>query len=270
MIQLQTNGISNYDGLTVQYRRSFGFGFQGQINYTWSHALDDISNGGAFEPYSFCSGCSLSTLANPNLAANYGNADYDIRNSLSGDFVWDLPFKFGDKKLLTNLLGNWTLSTKLYLRSGTPFSIIDSALAGSLSPTIGGTMLATPVTTIPETCGASAVNTACYSLSDFLPSKSETAFAPVGRNALHGPDYFSTDISLFKNFNVTERMTLQLGINAYNALNHPNFQNPNADVAGSGFGMITSTAIPPTSAYGAFQGSSVSGRVVVLTGRFSF
>jgi hypothetical protein len=65
-------------------------------------------------------------------------------------------------------------------------------------------------------------------------------------------------------------MRLQIGASAYNALNHPNFQNPNADLAGGGFGTITATAIPPTSAYGSFQGSAVSGRVLVLTGKFQF
>lgn len=269
--QLENKGISNYDGLSVQYRRSFGFGFQGQVNYTWSHALDDISNNGAGEPYAFCSGCSLGELANPNIAANYGNADYDIRHSINGDFVWDLPFKFGSHKLLGNLLANWTLSDKLFLRSGTPFSVIDSLLAGSLSTTIGATMLGSALTpNLPTNCGISAINTACFTLSQFSAAGTETTFGNLGRNTFHGPHYYDTDISLYKNFNVTERVRLQVGASAYNALNHPNFQGPNADVNGGGFGMITSTATPPTSAYGSFQGSAVSGRVVVLTGRFSF
>lgn len=269
--ELNNLGTSNYDGLTVQYRRSFGYGFEGQINYTWSHALDDISNNGSGEPYSFCSGCSLSSLANPNVALNYGNADYDIRHNVTGDFVWDMPFKLGNRKLLSNLLANWTMSGKLYLRSGTPFSIVDGALAGDLSPSINATMLATAVTSgLPEVCGSSAVNTPCFTSSQFLASGTETAFGNLGRNAFHGPNYFSMDFSLFKNFNVTERTRLQIGASAYNVLNHPNFQNPNADIAGGGLGSITATAIPPTSAYGAFQGSAVSGRVLVLTGKFQF
>jgi hypothetical protein len=274
--QLENKGISNYDGLTIQYKRSLTYGLQGQINYTWSHALDDISNNGAGEPYSFCSGCSLSVLANPNLRANYGASDYDIRHSVTGDMIWDLPFKFGDHKLLNNLLGNWTIADKLYLRSGTPFSIIDSLLSstlvtGSGVPTVNATMLASSVSGgLPGSCGVGAVNTACYSLSQFAAAGTETGFGNLGRNTLYGPHYFSTDISLFKNFNITERIRMQIGANAYNALNHPNFQNPNADVNGGGFGQITSTAIPPTSAYGAFQGSAVSGRVLVLTGRFTF
>jgi hypothetical protein len=85
-----------------------------------------------------------------------------------------------------------------------------------------------------------------------------------------GPNYVDFDLSLYKNFNVTERMRFQFGASAYNVLNHPNFQNPTADVSSPGFGTISSTAIPPTSAYGSFQGSAVSGRVLVVTGKFMF
>jgi hypothetical protein len=95
----------------------------------------------------------------PNIAANYGNADYDIRHNVTGDFVWDMPFKLGSKKLLSNLLANWTVSGRLFLRSGTPFSIIDSNLAGGFSPVVSG---------LPEICGGSAVNTPCFGSSQFV------------------------------------------------------------------------------------------------------
>ncbi len=270
--QLTNGGISNYNGLTVQYRRAFAYGFQGQINYTWSHALDDISNGGSGLPYSFCSGCGLTLLANPAVAANYGNSDYDIRQNMTADFIWDMPFKFHNS-LLTNLLANWTVGGKVFARTGTPFSIIDSLLAGDISPNIapGTSILATTTaSSLPHSCGVSAVNTPCYSLSQFLPTGTESAFGNVGRNMMYGPGYVDFDASLFKNFTIKERLRFQLGASAYNLLNHPHFQNPTADVAASGFGSITSTAIPPTSAYGAFQGSAVSGRVLVVTGRVTF
>jgi len=61
-----------------------------------------------------------------------------------------------------------------------------------------------------------------------------------------------------------------LGASAYNLFNHPNFSAPNGDVSSAAFGYIQSVVSPPTSPYGSFQGSGVSGRVLVLTGRFSF
>jgi hypothetical protein len=276
--QLSNGGISNYDGLSVQYRRAFGYGFQGQFAFTWSHALDDVSNGGAGENYSACSGCSFDTLANPVLSQNYGNSDYDIRRSVQADFVWDMPFKFGNK-ILNNVVGNWTLSGKFYFRSGNPFTIYDSNLPGLLSGTNlvtnlgfgGAAMPATAIATLPGTCSSASVNTPCFTTSQFVPSGSETTFGNIGRNSIFGPGYQDIDAVLFKNFRIKERLKFQLGASAYNLLNHPNFQNPQANIANpTGFGTIGQTAVPPTSAYGAFQGSAVSGRVLVVTGRVTF
>lgn len=57
-----------------------------RASYTWSHALDDISNGGSGLPFTFRAS-TVTTLINPNVRANYGNSDYDIRHNVVGDFV---------------------------------------------------------------------------------------------------------------------------------------------------------------------------------------
>ena len=257
--------------MTVQYRRAFSHGFQGQISYTWSHALDDISNGGSGLPYTFTANI-VTSLINPNVSANYGNSDYDIRHNIVGDFVWDTPWKFSNRGL-NYLLSNWSLSSKLYLRSGFPESITDSVLPGNLGlGTILDPMLATAVTTIPGHCGTAAVNgaTSCLSQSQFLPDGTRDSFGNIGRNSLFGPGYFNIDTTLYKNIPITERVRFVVGASAYNILNHAHFADPLADVAGGGFGGIYGTVSPPTSAYGAFQGSLVSGREVVLTAKLKF
>jgi outer membrane receptor protein involved in Fe transport len=274
--ELSNGGYSNYDALTVQLRRAFSHGFQGQISYTWSHALDTISNDGAGEPYSFCPGCSMTVLSTPSIHNNYGDADYDIRHNMVADFIWEVPWKPANR-LIYNILGNWTLSSKFYARTGTPFSVYDQLLAGDLSPTINatsvtgqGVMLANLISPLNSHCGVSAVNNPCFNSDQFTASGAETTFGNLGRNAFRGPGYVDVDTSVFKNINITERMRFQFGASAYNLMNHPHFQNPNANIAAPGLGSITATAVPPTSAYGAFQGSAVSGRVLVVTGRFQF
>jgi hypothetical protein len=267
--ELTNNNVSNYDGLTVQFKRALGYGFSGQIGYTWSHALDDISNGGSGLPYNGAN--SLTAQVSPTASASYGNADYDIRNSVVADFVWDLPWKTSSKSV-NYLVGGWTLASKLYFRSGTPFSIIDSQLAGDLgSNSINGTMLAQfKGGSLPSACGSGAVNTACFNSSSFVPSRSETNFGNLARNAIYGPHYDDVDMALYKKFALGERMHLQLGVTAADLFNHPNFAAPGHNVAVPGFGLITSTVGPPTSAYGSFQGAAVSGRVAVLNGKFVF
>jgi outer membrane receptor protein involved in Fe transport len=266
---LTNNGISNYDGLTVQFKRALGYGFSGQAGYTWSHDLDDVSNGGSGLPFSF--GTSLVSQIAPNASAGYGNADYDIRNSFVADFVWDTPWKTNNHAL-DYFLSGWTLSGKFFIRSGYPFSITDSLLAGALGGgSIGGTMLAQfKGGTLAGSCGPAAVNTPCLNQSQFAAAGTETAFSSLSRNDVYGPGYTDVDTSLYKKFAMGERMHLQLGISAYNLFNHPNFAAPGHNVAAPGFGLITGDVTPPTSAYGAFQGSAVSGRVAVLTGKFVF
>lgn len=267
--QLTNLGVTNYDGLTVQFKRAIGYGFSGQIGYTWSHAMDDLSNGGSGLPYN--GNTSLVAQTSPNVANSYSNADYDIRSSLVADFVWDLPWKVRNRGL-SYVLGGWTVSSKFYMRTGTPFSIVDSELAGELGGgSITGTMLATYTgARLNANCGDSAVNTACLNLSQFVPSGSETNFGNLARNALYGPGYHDIDTTVHKKFALGEKMYLQIGASAYNLFNHPNFAAPGHNVAAPGFGLISSTVTPPTSAYGAFQGSAVSGRIMVLTGKFNF
>ncbi len=270
--QISNQGISNYNGLTFQYRRAFSHGFQGQVSYTWSHSLDDVSNGGSGLPYTFTAHTPTS-LINPNISANYGNSDYDIRHNVVGDFVWDTPWKFSNRAL-TYLLSDWSLSSKFYIRTGVPETIYDSTLTNIGENTIGGGAFMTPTATtaIPEHCGTAAVNgaTPCLSQSMFLPYGTETAFGDVGKNTLFGPGYFNIDTTLYKNIPITERVRFVIGASAYNLLNHPHFADPAVDVASGAVGGIYSTVSAPTSAYGAFQGSLVSGREVVLTAKFKF
>jgi hypothetical protein len=276
--QLDNSGYSNYDGLTFQYKRAMGYGFSGQFNFTWSHAMDTISNGGAGESYSFNQSV-YTALASPSVANNYSNADYDIRFNFLADLVWEAPWKF-EHKLMNEALGGWTIASKMFIRSGTPFSVVDSALAGELGGgSIGANtqsygspiLLATVANASVNTkCAPGAVNTPCFSGSDFTASGMETTWGNYPRNTFRGPGYTDVDLTLFKHFTIREGMRLTIGAAAYNVFNHPNFNSPNADVAGGGLGQIFSSAIPPTSAYGSFQGSQVSGRVLVLNGKFSF
>jgi hypothetical protein len=104
----------------------------------------------------------------------------------------------------------------------------------------------------------------------FLPAGTEPGFGNIGRNTLFGPGYFNIDTTLYKNVSITERIKFTVGASAYNILNHPHFGSPVSNVASGALGGIYNTVEGPTSAYGAFQGSVVTGRVMVLTAKFRF
>ncbi len=125
-------------------------------------------------------------------------------------------------------------------------------------------------------CGKSAVDTPCLASTQFaaaagtLNATIQTDFGNLPPQSFYGPGYFDIDTQLTKSFKLTERATFALGLQAYNVLNHPNFLNPSGSVTSSSFGSITTTASPPTSMYGSFEGSAVSGRVLVVSGKFNF
>jgi len=265
--QLSNTGTSNYDGLTATYTRGFGYGFQGHISYTWSHALDDVSNGGL---NSFFSVDSLTSQLDPTdlRRLNYSDSDYDIRHNLGGDFVWELPYKFHNT-VAKAALADWTLGAKYYWRSGTPFSVFNTALPGRISNSIGGTVLAQLLNpNVDRTC--EGPNETCFTAADFATTGTQTGFGNLRRNSFRGPHYADADLSVSKRIFKLERVGFSIGANMFNVFNHPNFASPGQDVSNAGLGAITSTVTPPSSPFGSFQGSAVSGRVVQLNAHLTF
>jgi hypothetical protein len=264
--QLSNTGTSNYDGLTVNYRRVFSHGFQGHISYTWSHTLDDVSNGGVGE---FFSGDSLTSQLDPtNLRRlNYSDADYDIRHNLVADFVWEIPYK-SNNPFASAVLANWSLGGKYYWRSGTPFSVFNTLLPSEISNSIGGAVLAEVLNpNLVRTC--LGPNDPCFTPADFADDTTQTGFGNLRRNSFRGPRYQDADFSVQKRIFQLEKVGFSFGANMFNVFNHPNFASPSQDV-NTGVGSFTSTVAPPSSPYGSFQGSAVSGRVVQFTGKLTF
>jgi len=269
VLEFTSAGISNYNGLTLSIQRRFWHGFQGNLNYTYSHSLDDISNGG-LEQYSIAN--SLQYQIDPRGPQfNYASSDYDLRQYLSANYTWDIPIR-SNKNWLNSIIGNWTASGTLFTHSGFPYSIVDgnTQTAKSGKNMAGITVLAQPLVSIPTTCASIDPNNPCYTPSDFAQGAAVTSFGG-GRNAYRGPGYFNTDLSLRKTFEITERTGFMLGANFYNVLNHVNFANPNANLAGgANFGTITSTVGAPTSPYGAAAMAATDARIIQLTTKLSW
>jgi hypothetical protein len=94
-------------------------------------------------------------------------------------------------------------------------------------------------------------------------------FGNVPRNAFYGPHYADVDLSVYKNILQRETVQFKVGAQAFNIFNHTNFAAPNNDASLSNLGLITSDVVSPTSPYGSF-GSPSSGRIIVVTGVFTF
>ena len=262
----ESGAVSNFNGLvaTATHRSNY---LTLQLNYTWSHALDDITNGGFFAATSN----SLKVPLDPfNLRLeNYGNSDFDRRHDLSASYVLSPPHWRGPRVLVDN----WEFSGTVSASSGFPFSIIDSSAAGALGRTNYGSakVLADQLAYTKLNCSASAVDNPCLGTPGQYFA-SANSFGSQRRNQFYGPSYFNTDFSAFKGFTLPWRETkLKVGAQMINALNHPNFAPPASDIATpSQFGRILTTVGAPTSLLGANLAGDSSPRMIELSARVVF
>ena len=271
--QYESGAISNYQGATVTVSKRFSSWFAGHFNYTWSHNLDEGSNGGIFTY-----GDSILGQISPTSlrASNYGNSDYDIKYNFNADWIVNPTFHFGSP-VARAILNGWQWSAKWFWRSGLPFSVTDNntALGNSTS-----TVLATPLgqgwgsskcgaaTAAPN--GGACINSNVYLNSGAASFSNFTYWSPATRNQLFGPSFFDVDMNIYRNFSLKERMHLGVGVQAFNVFNHPNFANPDSGLGDATFGQVTAMQNAPTSPYGTFLGFDSSARVVQLSGKLTF
>jgi hypothetical protein len=274
--QYLSAGTANYNGLSISLQRHLSAGLTFTVNYTWSHALDDVSNGGVANlPFGILvTDPSITTLQNPfSVRGNYGSADYDVRHYFSASFVLTDMFRHAGFHWGPNrVFGGWTLSSNWFWRSGLPFTIVDtSALAPLLGLNYEGAIFASPASSIPGTCG-NAVNSPCLSSSQFAPAANgaPSGFGTIGRNSIYGPHFFDADMALMKDMRITEHVTFSFGAQAYNVFNHPNFDQPVNDISNPQFGSSIGAVGPPTSLLGSFVGAGSSPRFLEIKGVVRF
>jgi hypothetical protein len=275
----QSGAVSNYNGISFSLREQYHSWFMAHLNYTYAHALDEISNGGLF---AFSSAQIPLEQNNPLSlrAGNYGNADYDIRHLINGDWVLSPQVHFQNKFAKT-FLGGWQWGGKLIWRTGLPFTVVDGNLNGVITNG-GGTIFANQITSGAQTtCGKSAataynngsggcLNAAAFTNTGSASFTGYTQWPQQGRNQFRGPGYVDFDMSLYKNFSIKERGNLAIGIQGYNVFNHPNFGQPDNNLGDSTFGQISTMQTTPTSPYGAFFGFDSSIRLVQLMAKLTF
>jgi hypothetical protein len=300
--QLSTGANSHYDGLQMTAMKRFGHGLMGQINYTWSRCMDTVSNGGFLQ---FSSGGILSPLPG-DLARDYGPCDYDIRNNLNAQYVYQLPVRVGNKALGFALNG-WQVSGTVFWHSGIPFSALSTPYSANGNGIVNGSgpQFASVVPGVPlyehkpipgvtqpgtvqwlnPNAFVSAVDPStgkCYdpgAPSNPSPDTPENCqFGTLGRNALRGPNFTWSDFYLTKWFPLTERVKMRFDTQFFNVFNHPNFALPGMVLAGipgkpstqTGFGALTSTTSPPTGLLGVGLGGDSTPRMIAFQLRLEF
>jgi len=305
--ELKTSAISNYHGMVVSFEHRFTRFGNGifQANYTYSHALDEVSNGGLGN---FTTGSSQAPDDAGSLRASYGPADYDVRHNLNANYVWEPPLK----ELLRghgreSVLKGWQISGTIFVRTGLPFTVFDYGEQGVLnSQNFGGSFYAVPAAPLGAqgACGKGASFTSpvvpCFPQQQlngspnpgawFVQSGCETGYnsgtmpgpgGPCsgpsvtfaqGRNRFRSDKYINTDFSLVKNSKIPrwENGVLTIGVQAFNLFNHANFGFPDPGIGSGTFGQIGYLEQPPTTVLGSGIGANASQRMIQLRGQIRF
>ncbi len=268
---------SNYHGFQTTLRKRFSGGLQLNANYTFSKAMDDVSD--TFTTKN--AGANAYPTDSFDTKLDYGPADFNVKHRGVGSFVYDLPFMRANR-----WLGGWNMSGIVSVQSGANFSVNNSSVDSNKD-----TQRNDRAVYIGPGKVTNAINHNVSPATAYLPLSatdgSNTSFGMLGgpastdipcpasengglwcnqgemqRNSLVGPGFFNIDMGFGKTFKITERMGLKFEANFFNILNHPNFLAPDSNLNdGNQFGKSLST----------FSNQQTGGpRITQLAVRFDF
>jgi hypothetical protein len=223
---VSTTGTLDYHALLLKLQRRFSNGLSFLAAYTFGKAIDLTSDNDGF--------VSLTNVYDPGY--NRGPSDYDVRHTLSSLWSYELPWARQHR------LGGWRVNGSLYWRTGLPLTITQPgpmASTGIMNPRpdrIGDGRAENP--TIDQWFDPTAFR---------ITADSTGTFGTAGRNIVRGPGQFNVDLSLVKRTRFGGVQS-ELRVEAFNALNHPQFGQPNGQFGTAAFGRITTMLSNPACA----------------------
>jgi Carboxypeptidase regulatory-like domain/TonB dependent receptor len=225
--EARSNLGSNYNALQTTLRVQNYHGLTSQLAYTWSHALDYETG---LLPY---------VPQDPlNEAAEYGNSDFDVRNTLTGYVNYQVPGFRGP----TRLTKGWEINSGFSFHGGTPYTVVSSS---NPSGNGEGADRAVQVVSDPTAGVSHAIVDGVvqwFSPSAFVDAPTNT-YSPTRRGQNYNPGYSAVDVAFIKNTPIYERISTQFRIEVFNIFNHTNLAPVGFPQAGEG-GQIGSTLGP--------------------------
>ncbi|HTR24684.1 MAG TPA: TonB-dependent receptor [Terriglobales bacterium] len=236
---LTDRGLSYYNSLQVKVTKRVSPNLNFLTNWTYSHAID---NGPA--PFDLGHINSDNPQNAYQLFAELASSDFDVRHTFNFSGLYHLPVGHGQRwlgnvgKAGDLIAGGWQLNGIFAMRTGRPVNVIANGSNNSC-PGVR-----------PDLIGDPNIPNGDRTLLKYFNTE---AFAPpmgggcnpgdTARNILTGPGYINADVSMFKEFAITEKVRLETRFEFFNALNTPHFANPNSDLGSStSFGQITRQA----------------------------
>jgi hypothetical protein len=234
IVVIEPYETQHYNSLQAQLNHQFSRGFLFAAGYTRSKMIgtccDDSGDGGP--------AISLPQYTNLNKSI----MGLDRPNNLHLSAIYDLPFGSGQRYLngnrfTTAVVSGWHVQGVFTKFSGTPFS----ASGGNALNTPGFTQRAQQVKQNVQYYGNEGPGQLYFDTSAFVAVTANGVIGNAGYNTLRGPGVTNLDASVFRDFKVFERFTIQFRAEALNLSNTPHFSTPNGTVTSPSFGQITST-----------------------------
>jgi hypothetical protein len=266
LLTVLTDAQSFYDSFQVSVSKRYAHRFFWQASYTWAHSVDDAS-------VDF----SVESVNDPPDSQNIfdrkgsrGPSDFDIRNNFVANAVYELPGR-------GRLLGGWQVSAVANVHSGVPFTPVlafDNADVQSLLTAERPKLVGNPYAGVCPN-GARVGTLQCWFNPSAYAVPPVGEFGNAGRNSLRGPAFAQFDLALHKDFPITERDKITVGVEAYNLFNHPNFGVPSntqsaLSLGGNGDAVFKDAAGHFADDVGQILTTVGTARQIQLTGRFTF
>lgn len=231
----ENSASSNYHAMQLEARKRYNHGYTFSAAYTWSHAIDDVSD--VFP----IAGAPVLPQDSRNLRLERGDASYDVRQRVSASFLWDLPFYRDETDGAAFWFGGWQLASVFQANTGQPFTLnvpFDANFDGNLTDR--------PFTTdglvfLDEHGPRRVALAPGKDIVDFIDFR---ALGLVGRNTARGDALVNWDLALAKMFRFGETNALEVRGEVFNVLNRANFGLPIRLIGSPGFGSAVDTVTP--------------------------
>jgi hypothetical protein len=245
--EMDDGAVARYQGLLLSTQHRFSQHYTFLANYTDSYCLSDYDFGAAL------AGSTNSQVFNRH--ADWGPCISDARSLFNASLVATSSWNSGNR-FMKALLSNWELAPLFQARTGQPLTLTTGTdnSRTDLGNDRPNQIMANDAATNPI-CSTSKICVQWLNPAAFSPNPIGT-YGDLGRNAVRGPGFFGFDLSLDRNFKITERFSVQVRADAFNILNHTNFVGgfaPAGQPAGATYGTV-STALN-SSTFGQITGA---------------
>jgi len=224
--QSQSIGTIDYHALLLKFQRRFANNFSFLNSYTFGKSMDIASDNESgltnnYDPFGY----------------HHARSDYDVRHTFSSSVIYEVPWA------RERIYGGWQVNGILYLRSGLPFTVVQSQ--GVRSTGTGNRPDRICDGKLDNPTVEKWFDTSCF----VAPTDTTGTYGNAGRNILDGPGQFNIDASLIKNTKIG-RINTEIRIEAFNLLNHPQFANPvnntGNQLGNASFGQLTQMLSNPS------------------------